>query len=190
MEFQGQAYEVGEQLFSVLKRAMASGPSKKETTALGKLGIDPSRWLDDAKVEDGGKIGDDPVRQITGKVDVNAVVDDVFSLARSKAIRKHLEATGQPIPALPQISDEQLAKIKKSVEDAEVTVDVDEQDRVRGLGARVKFKVDDPADGKVSGGDIELSYTLPKVGVTPDTKAPANPRSLLLLLAGLGVGGL
>lgn len=194
VDFQGQAYEAGTSAFSAFERAYAAQPDSEPTGGTFKaLGIDPSKWLTDAEVADGPDIGGDSTRKITGEVDVAAVVRDVLELAESPAVRKQLESSGTPVPAVPKVTDKQIKQIEDAIESATIEVDVDENDIARRVAGDVAFVIPEGVDaGGLESGSVKLAYSLPKLGVKVDPKAPKNPRPLSDLLAGLGglTGGL
>jgi hypothetical protein len=188
---QGQSYEVGTKLFNTFKSGVASAPAQANpSTTLKKFGVDPAKWLTDAKVEDGPDVGGDSTRKITGTVDVGALVKDVFAAARSPKLRKQLEATGQPVPSIPNVSDKELKQVEDAIKKATVEVDVDGNDVARRVAAAIDFTI--PAGvnaGSLKGGSATFEYSLPKIGVEPVIKAPANPQPLSGLLGSLGLGG-
>ncbi len=84
VNFQGTEYEVSDQVFQQFKTGyeQAQKQSKKKNgdeQSLATLGIDPRRWLTNAKNEGETKVGDTEVIKITGGVDVNKLLDDVNS---------------------------------------------------------------------------------------------------------------
>jgi hypothetical protein len=181
-------------VFSGLKRAYADQPDAQTTGGTFKaLGIDPSKWLTDAEIDDGPDIGGDSTRKITGKVDVGAVVRDVLELAESPAVRKQLESSGTPVPAVPKVTDQQIKEIEDAIESATIEVDVDDDDIARRVAGDVAFVIPEGVDaGGLESGSVKLAYSLTKLGVKVDPEAPKNPRPLSDLLAGLGglTGGL
>ena len=108
VEFRGQNYEVGEQLFSQLKRSFAQQQKQAGgQQSLKQLGIDPADWLEDPKVEDGEDIGGDSTRKVSGDVDVEAGGRRTCSSAlRSPALRSQLESQGQTVPQIPTATDD------------------------------------------------------------------------------------
>jgi hypothetical protein len=191
VDFRGQSYEVGEQLFSQLKRnfAQQQGQSGGQQS-LKQFGIDPAEWLDDPKVEDGEDIGGDSTRKISGDVDVKQAVKDVLEALRSPALRRQLESQGQAIPQIPEVSDDTIDKVADAIEELRFEVNVDENDIARRFFAEAEFDVPEDADaGELEGGKVSFTYVLEKVGIDPDIKAPANPQPLGVLLRQFGLGG-
>ena len=185
LELQGQAYEVGEDLFARLSREVASTQPGRPASP-GKLGMHPERWLEDPKVEDGEAIGGDETRRITGSVDVRKVVQDFVNLLESPTVRKQLERQGQS-PDMVKPSQAEVREIEEAIEDVDVEIDVDDNDVLRRFAADVRFKNPDKEDVK---GRLDLEYVLRKVGTDPSIRAPADARPLSELLGGFGLGGL
>jgi hypothetical protein len=189
--FQGQSYELGTKIFNSLKSGVASAPAQqKPSTVLQKFGVDPSKWLTDAKVEDGPDVGGDSTRKITGTVDVARLVKEVFAAAKSPSLRKQLQATGQPVPAIPKVSDAQLKQVEDAVKKATVEVDVDGNDIARRVAAAVDFEIPKGVNaGSLKGGSAAFEFSFPKLGVEPNVQAPSNPQPLSALLGAFGLGG-
>ena len=188
VEFRGQAYEVGEQLFSQLKSSFAQQQKQSGgQQSLKQFGIDPTGWLDDPKVEDGEDIGGDSTRKISGEVDAKQLVKDVLGALRSPALRRQLESQGQTVP---DVKEEDVDKVTDAIEELRFEVNVDENDIARRLFAEAKFDVPDGADaGDLKGGTISFGFVLEEVGVEPKIVAPENPQPLNSLLGQFGLGG-
>ena len=187
IEFRGQTYEVGKQLYAQVlrqqERQTQSGPQ-----SLKDLGIDPSDWLEDPQIADGETIGGSATRKVTGQVDVERMVDDILAAAKSPALRKQLEGSGQTVP---EVSENDKQKVVDAVEKADLAVNVDDQDIARKVDLSVAFKVPEGVDADgATGGSFELGYELPKVGgdVTITAPSDAKPLSLLMQQFGLGAG--
>lgn len=185
LELQGQAYEVGEDVFARLSRDVASTQPERRVSP-GKLGMHPEKWLEDPKVEDGEPIGGDETRRITGSVDVRKVVQDFVNLLESPTVRKQLERQGQSGDTV-KPSRAEVKEIEEAIEDVDVELDVDDNDVLRRFAAEVRFKDPDKEEVK---GKLDLTYVLRKVGIDPVIRAPADPRPLGELLGGFGLGGL
>lgn len=196
--FQGQDYEIGKEAFTVFEKAYASQAGQKSSATGGAfkaLGVDPATWLTDAAVTDGPEIGGDSTRKISGKVNVGVMVKDIFELAKSPSVRKQLESSGTPVPAVPELTEKQIGQIEDAIKTATIEVDVDEDDVARRVAGDVAFEIPSGVDaGSLEGGSVKISYTLTKLGVKVDAKPPTNPKPLSDLLSGLsglfgGFGG-
>lgn len=191
VSFRGQAFEVGEQLFSQLKKSFAQQQKQAgEQQSLKQFGIDPTGWLDDPELEDGEDIGGDSTRKISGDVDVRQVVKDVLGALRSPVLRRQLESQGQVVPPVPEVSDEAIDKVADAVKELRFEVNVDENDVARRVFAEAEFDVPEGTDaGALEGGKATFSFVLEKVGVDPRIVAPKDPQPFGALLGQFGLGG-
>ena len=185
VKFRGQTYEVGSQLYKqFLSRQQQQ--AKQGPQSLEDLGFDPADWLQDPKVSGGPSIGGSATRRVSGQIDVKKMVGDLLDAARSPAVRKQFGARGQSVP---EVSDADVQKITDAVERAQLTVDVDDEDVARKVAFTAAFDVPEGTDADgVTGGELEFSYALPKVGGAVDITAPADAKPLALLLQQLGLG--
>jgi len=194
VEFQGTNYEVGTELFqrfaSQIEQQSTPGPQN-----LKALGVDPASWLSEPEVEDGDDIGGDSTQVVTGDVDVERVVKDIYDLVQSPAIKQQLEAQGQAAPEIKEPSQEQLDKVKDAIENLRFEANVDENDVLRRVFVDAEFKVPEGADaGSLQGGKVSFEFVLNEVGNDPTIEAPEGARPLSELtqrfgLQGLGGGG-
>lgn len=188
----GQAYELGSETFASLARQYGTGVRPGRPKGLGAFGVDPSTWLEDPEIDDGGEsIGGDPTRKITGSVDVRRAARDIVDLTRSPRLRQELRRRGQPPPALPKPTDEDLDEIEDAIEQFDIEINVDRNDTVRRFFTEIDFDVPGEQQGdEVEGGRVSLSYVLTKVNTNPVIRAPRNPKPLAELLGGFGLGAL
>ncbi len=178
VEYQGESYEVGTELFTQFKEQYAAQQPDEQPT-LKSFGLDPATWLQDPKVEDGDEIGGDATQVVTGSVDVEKVVRDIYSLTKSDAFRQQLESQGQTVPEIPEPSDEDIKQIVDAVDELTVEVNVDENDVARRVSISADFTVPEgTGDGEVKGGSLSFGYTLEEVGIDPQIEAPANAKPL------------
>ena len=191
LELQGQAYEVGARTYQSLSRRYgALQPGRPR--GLTAFGVDPSTWLKDPELEeDGGSIGGDATRKITGSVDVRKAARDLVELTRSPALRRQLERQGRPVPRLGRPTDKDLDEVEDAIQEFDIEVNVDENDVVRRLFADLDFDVPgDESGDDLKGGRRSFTYVLTKVDTNPVIRAPQNPRPLRELLGGFGLGAL
>ena len=177
VSYQGESYEVGPELFAQLKEQYAAQQPGDQPT-LKSLGLDPTTWLEDPKIEDGEDIGGDPTRAVTGSVDVEKVIRDFIALSNSDTFRKQLEAQGQPLPDFEAPTDEEIEKVESQIDELTLEVNVDDNDIARRLLVQADFTVDDANDGDIKGGTVSFGYVFNDVGIDPDVQAPADPRPL------------
>jgi len=194
VEYAGDSYEVGTALFSQFKEQYTAQQPEEQPT-LRSFGLDPATWLEDPTVEDGDEIGGDATQAVTGSVDVEKVVRDLYSLTKSAAFRQQLESQGQSLPEVPEPSDEEIQKIVDAVEELKLEVNVDENDIARRLAVEADFTVPEgTGDGQIKGGSLSFGYTLEEVGIDPQIEGPADAKPLSELtqqfapLLGLGGG--
>ena len=109
VEYQGESYEVGPELFS--QQYAAQQPEQRPT--LESFGIEVASWLKDPKVERGDEIGGDATRVVTGSVDVETVVRNLYSASKSDAFRQQFERQGQTMPEIPEPCDEDIDLIRQ-----------------------------------------------------------------------------
>jgi hypothetical protein len=182
VEFQGETYEVGTELFSQFKEQYAAQQPDQQPT-LKSFGLDPASWLEDPTVEDGEEIGGDSTQVVTGSVDVEKVVRDLYSLTKSDAFRQQLEGQGQGVPDIPEPSDEDIQKVEDAVDELTLEVNVDDNDVARRLSLDGDFTVpEDAGDGEIKGGSLSFGYTLEEVGIDPQIEAPANAKPIAELI--------
>ena len=117
MNFQGTDYAVSDQVFEQFKagyeQAQKQSADKGNQQSLATLGIDPRRWLTDAKNDGEAKVGDTDTIKITGGVDVNKLLDDV-NTALDKARSLGVQGSDQ----LPEkLTDEQKQQAAEAIKD-------------------------------------------------------------------------
>jgi hypothetical protein len=191
VDFRGQSYEVGEQLFSQLRSSFKQQQDQAGggQQSLKQFGIDPTDWLDHPKVEKGEDIGGDSTQKISGDVDVKKVVEDVLGALRSPALRRQLESQGQAAPQVPEVDGKDIDKVADAIKELRFEVNVDKNGVARRLFAEADFDVPEGADaGPLEGGKVSFGFVLEKVGVDPEIKAPASPQPLGVLLRQFGLG--
>lgn len=189
VEYKGESYEVGAELFGQLKSQQAEQSSSLTPQGLKTLGVDPTSWLTDAQIEDGEDIGGDATELVTGEVDVGKVIEDILKVAQSPAVRQQLESQGQSVPEI-DISDEDLQKIEDAIENLSVEFNIDEDDVLRRSFVDLDFTIPEGTDlDPLEGGSVTLDFVLNEVDVEPEIEAPANPRPLAELTSQFGGGG-
>ncbi|MEJ7750651.1 MAG: hypothetical protein WKF32_04270 [Thermoleophilaceae bacterium] len=191
VEYNGETYEVGTELFTQLKEQQESQQQAFTPQGLKALGIDATDWLTNAELEDGEEIGGDATQLITGDVDVERVIKDVFKLLQSPAVRQQLESQGQTVPEIDEPSEADIKKIEDAIDKLELEVNVDEDDYVRRTFLDADFTVPEGEDvGTLKGGSISFDYTLNDVGNKPDIQAPTGAKPIQELLGQFGgLGG-
>src|SRR5699024_1855615 len=77
--FQNQAYEVPADAYAEFKKSYERQQAQqpKSDTSLGALGIDPLKWIEDAKLEDDEQVGGVDTKHVSGSVDIPTFVNDL-----------------------------------------------------------------------------------------------------------------
>jgi hypothetical protein len=187
VNFNGQEYVVSDQVFQQFKQgfeqAAAQGDKGSKDQSLTDLGIDPRKWLTDAKNAGEGKVGDTDVIRITGGVDVSKLLDDV-NQALAKA--GSLGLSNQQIPS--RLTDEQKQEVEKALKDVKVEIDTGKDDTILR-----RVKVDLNAQDPNSDQKLTLSFDLQLLDVNEgqDFSEPDNAKPFDQLLQQFGgLGGL
>ena len=191
VNFQGQAYEVGEELVKQandqIKKSNASGQR-----SLGDFGIDPRAWLQDPSDEGEEDVAGVKTTHISSKVDVGKLLDDI-----NKALTQAGSQLGGQAGSPPQLTDQQKKQIQDVVKDPEFDVYVGKDDNiVRRLSARLEFEVPEKNRQQLNGlegGSLSFEIEFSNVGSAKTIQAPANAKPIAELgqaLQGLGLGGL
>jgi hypothetical protein len=189
VDFQGLSYQVEPEMLDMLPFGHGENSAKQGTMSLKSLGIDPSDWLTNAKVEDGEDIGGASTQLITGTVDKQAVLDDVAKAADSPKVQDQIEKSKGAVEGLPELNDETLDKVADAVEKVDVEVNVDSDGYARRVYATLRFKMPESIENAAfEGGEISFELVFDKIGgVTVNVAPPANPRPLSDLLDFAGV---
>lgn len=184
VRFQNQAYEVSDALFKTFKdrylqAARQSAQKKDSTPSLGSLGIDPRRWLRDAKKAGEEKVGGVDTIHITAGIDVARLLDDV-----NRVLNRASTASGSK-----QVPQRLTAAQRKTIQDAVDTATVDvftgkDDKLLRRLDVSVKLK----PSGSVKGGTIRFQLELDALNKDQTITAPANTKPLDDLIGQQGGG--
>lgn len=187
--FQGQAYEVGEELVGQANAQLAQG-GKSQGKSFADFGIDPRSWLKDPEEEGDEDVAGVKTTHISSGLDVGKLLEDI-----NKAIGQAGSRLGGQTP--PKLTDEQKKKVEEVIKDPSFDVYVGKDDsRVRRLSGRLDFTVpekDRAAANGLEGGSLSFEIEFANVGSPKAIEAPANAKPLAELgqaLQGLGIGGL
>ena len=194
VNFNNTDYAVSGQVFQQFEAGFEQAQKEAEKQQGGKqpslatLGIDPRKWLTNAKNEGEAKVGDEDTIRITGGVDVPKFLDDV-NTALDKTSQLGLQGGGQ----VPQkLTDEQRKQIGDAVKDLRVEIFTGKDDSIlrRML---VDLDVVTP-EGSKSGAQsavVKLDLSLTELNDDQEIKAPEKTKpfdELLGQLGGLGGG--
>jgi hypothetical protein len=187
VSFKGTEYAVTDQIFQQFKagyeQAQKQASNKSGQQSLATLGIDPRRWLTNAKNAGETKVGDTDTIKITGGVDVGKLLDDV-NTALAKAQSLGVQGT-QNLPQ--KLTDAQKKQAADAIKNLAVEIYTGKDDSTlrRML---VKMDVASGADT----GSLSLDFNLLDLNQSQDIKEPAGAKpfnDLLGTLGGLGLGG-
>lgn len=196
VNFNNQNYAVSDSVFRQLragyeeaqKRAEADGSGKSGgSPSLASLGIDPRKWLTNAKNAGEEKVGDADTIRITGGVAVPKLLDDV-NVALQKAGSLGLQNSGQ----LPQkLTEEQRRQITEGLKDVQVQIFTGKEDKIlRRMVVDLDVR---PKAGDSSGlqsARVKLDFSLLELNKDQEIAAPADTKPFDELLGQFGgLGG-
>jgi hypothetical protein len=189
VSFQGRDYEVSDQVFRAFRAGYEEAQKRGGSgQSFASLGMDPRRWLKDARTAGEATVGDAETIKITGGVDVAALLDDV-----DRALAKARELGLENADKLPtRLSPEQRRRAEQAVEDVRVEIYTGKEDSIlRRL--RLDLRI---ADRDAGSGALALDLTLTGVNDDQEISAPSDPRpfaeladQLRTLGLALGLGG-
>jgi hypothetical protein len=185
LQYKGVTYEVGEPIVRRFERRLRR--NRAQSLSLGRIGVDPARWIEDGKVEDGGVVGADPTRKVSGKLDVEKVLRSLNRLLESPQLRGELPSGTPP----PRLSDKQIEAVRKAVGDPRFEVNVGRgDDVVRRLRTEIDFKLTDDQSRSAAGlegGRITLRVEQTHIDGNQRIVPPSGARPLPELLRRLGI---
>ena len=190
VNFQGTDYEVSEQVFQQFKagyeEAQKQSSDKGNQQSLATLGIDPRRWLTDAKNEGEAKVGDTDTIKITGGVDVEKLLDDV-----NTALDKARNLGVQGSDSLPEkLTDKQKQGAADAIKDLSVEIYTGKDDTtLRRMLVNMGVEADE--NSQKTSGTLGLDFQLLDLNEDQSIDAPSNAKPFDQLLGQLGgLGGL
>lgn len=177
VEFKGQAYEVGRELYAELQRALerqgGSGYSLKE------LGVRPSTWFEDPRAEDGGEVKGAQTTKVSGDLDLLKMLDDLVEGAR----KANPDADVEPLEG------EERRELEQAVEEARSEVYVADDGTMRRFVLNVKLDAPEGARDGFQGGTVTFDVSIGDVGEAQEIEAPDDARPIGDLLREFGLGG-
>ncbi len=188
VKFQDAYYEEPKAQVDQANRQLATRANSRGS--LKSLGLDPRKWLRDAKKEGDEDVAGVKTTHVSGQLDVQNVIRDF-----NKVLKKGGNLGGATGGAAPKpITDEQIKQVADVVKNPTFDVYVGKDDDVvRRVAGQLQFDVPSGARsqlGGLSGGSLEFSVELSKVGGDQRIEAPANARPLSDLTKSLGASGL
>jgi hypothetical protein len=193
VSYAGTDYAVPPQVFQQFKAGFeqsakqAGGDSNQSLTSLG---IDPSKWLTNAKNEGEAKVGDTDTVKITGDVDVPKLLDDV-----NTALQKIRSIGGAEAAQLPeQLTEADKKQAEDAIKDLNVEIYTGADDKIlRRFVIAMKLDVPNSSGGASQSADLKLDFQLQDLNEGQDISAPESTKpfsELMSKLQGLGLGSL
>jgi hypothetical protein len=189
VSFQGQAYQLSQQLFEQFKQGYAQEAKKSENEGEGvsfrSLGVDPQRWLRDPEYVDKADVGGAETLHMRAAIDIPRLLEDV-----NKILGRAEQIQGQRAR---ELTEEERRQVEESISDADIELWTGEEDKIlRRLNVRIAFSV--PEQRREGARGLEsgvLSFDLALGGINDEQTidAPENPRPLDELISGLQGGG-
>lgn len=186
----GNSYALDAKSFSALRKSggrTASSAGKQGGLSLRRLGIDPRRWLQDAKVQGTEQVAGTPAIHISAGIEVGPMLADVNKLLGRAGSLGAAAGAGPSVPT--SLDAATRRKIEKAVQKADLDVWTGKADHaLRRIRVNVRFDVpeDERADrGKPEKGTIGLDLTIGGLNERQAIGAPADPKPIGELTAAL-----
>ena len=156
-----------------------------ENASLASLGIDPTKWLTNARNAGEAKVGDTDTIKITGDVDVPKLLDDV-----NTAIGKLRSVGGGGAAGLPdQLSEQDKQQAEDAIKQVSVEIYTGADDRLlRRMVVGLELSV--PTDAGEQPLDVKLDMQFLDVNEDQEIEAPDDARPFSELAAQLQQLGL
>jgi hypothetical protein len=187
VKFQDAYYEQPKAAVDQANRQLASRANTRGS--LKSLGLDPRTWLRDAKKEGDEDVAGVKTVHVSGQLDVEKVMRDF-----NKVLQKGGWLGGATGAAPKPISEKQIKEVADVVKNPTFDVFVGKDDDViRRVAGQLQFDIPQDARsaiGGLSGGSLQFSVELSKVGGDQRIEAPSNARPLSDLTKSLGTSGL
>jgi len=194
VNFNNQDYAVSDQVFRQFQagyeqaQKQAQQQNRQQQQSLTTLGIDPRKWLTNAKNAGEAKVGDADAIRITGGVDVPKLLDDV-NVALDKASQLGLQDAGQ-VPE--KLTDEQRRQITEAVKGLKVELFTGKEDKVlRRMLVDLDLQSAAGEANPAQSAKVKLDFSLTELNQDQEIAAPARTKpfdELLGQLGGLGGG--
>jgi hypothetical protein len=181
---------VFEQFKAGFEQSAKQATDKNNGQSLATLGLDPQKWLTNAKNEGDAKVGDTDTIKITGDVDVPKLLDDL-----STALQKLRSLGGAQAAQLPgQLSAQDKQQVEKAVKKLNVEIYTGKDDKIlRRMVVAATLDLPDQSGSGTQPADVKLDLQLLDLNESQDISAPSNTKPFSELtnkLGGLGLGGL
>lgn len=185
--FQDQNYALSGELFEQFKSGFDEGRQDGSKPAdPASLGIDPRKWLRNARNAGEAEVAGQDTIKVTGDVDVPKLVDDL-AVAGAKAQQAD---PGRKKPT--ELSEAQQQRIEEAVDAMRVEIYTGADDKIL---RRIVLAADVSApkgEESFDSARVKLDYTLSELNEDQEIEAPSDPQpfeGLVRQLRGLGIGG-
>lgn len=206
LRFQGQAYDVGEELFKQFRDGYAQQAKCAEKrgdkgggVSFQALGIDPRRWLRDPRREGEEEVGGAETIHIASGIDVGKFLEDINRVLGRTDLRQTQDPCAeqgeegrQPQAQQPtrRLSEADRKQIAEAVKDARVDVWTGKDDKIlRRVNVTMSFDVPEERRRRARGlqsGDVRFDLTIGGLNEEQTIKAPEGAQSLESLLGRFG----
>jgi hypothetical protein len=184
VRFQGIDYAVSNQVFQQFKKGYEQAQAQAgsgQGRSLASLGVDPQRWLTNARNAGEAKVGDTDTIKITGGVNVGKLLDDVDTL-----LQRTRQLGGSAAQSVPQqLTEQEKQQAEKAVKHVSVQIYTGKDDKIL---RRMVIALGLLSSGQSA--NVKLDVQLTNVNDGQDISAPSNPKpfnQLLSQLNGLGL---
>ena len=171
VEYGGETYEVGEQLW---RRAQESLNSDGGPETFGEANVDPLDWVEDAETDEGEEVSGTQTTKVTGELDVGAMLRDFNRLSPDSA-------------AIPKRT---LDQIDEAIEPVDFEAWIGDDDVWRRISSEIRLRIpEEQRDdaGGLEGGRVSLDMTLDRPNEPVTIEGPSEGRPISELLRALGV---
>lgn len=182
--FQDEDYALSDELFEQFKSGFQEGHKDgSEPAGPATLGIDPRKWLRNARNAGEAEVAGQDTIKLTGDVDVPKLVDDLAAAQQADPAAKKKPT---------ELSDAQQERIEEAVDAMRVEIYTGADDRIL---RRIVIAADVSApkgEESFDSAKIRLDYTLSQLNEDQEIEAPSDPQpfeGLVRQLRGLGIGG-
>jgi hypothetical protein len=190
LRLQGTDYEVDDATFEEFRKGYEASAGKEDDESgpsFSALGIDPLKWLRDAKVAGEETVGGAETHRITAGVDVGAFLEDVSTLLGKAG---QLGQATQGVPT--QLTEQQRKDIEASVKGATLEVWTGKEDTtLRRVRLVVDIAVPEAAReraGGLSSGTLSFDLTIAELNEPQEVSEPEDARPLADLRNLIGGG--
>jgi hypothetical protein len=172
VEFQGETYEAGEELWARAREALEE-QNRGEPETFADAGVDPLDWVTDLEESGEEDVGGTRTTKVTGRLDAERVVRDFGRL-----------------PGAGPVPEDVLGQVDDVVGDVEFEAWIGEDDIWRRLRGETEFQIPEnerDSAGGVEGGTISIEVALDDPGEPVEIEGPADARPIDELLRSLGI---